>query len=262
MTIKRIIASGTVASLMVLPIVYSQEQFEQSILSVYWLSALIVLTVSAILIIAYYKRKIIFKKFPKFKIAEKINQQISALKVNIGKINEKKYQNRLKSIKERKDALLKIYEEEKKKTEDIEKQKLIASRKERKRKLEEKLAGKREKIDFLSGIKSMFAKKATEQKISKESKLKEDEFSKIRQQFRKLPSDTSLRFKLEIAIARKIVEHNGSFCISDVMKKMDMLYQMSGKERIDVYDDIKSLVNGELCQKFSEKNKVAYYRFV
>jgi len=40
------------------------------------------------------------------------------------------------------------------------------------------------------------------------------------------------------------------------------LYQMSGKERIDVYDDIKSLVNGELCQKVSEKNKVPYYRFV
>ena len=263
MTIKRIIASGTVASLMVLPIVYSQEQFEQSILSVYWLSTLIVLFALAALIIAYYKRKILFKKFPKLKIGEKINQQISALKANIGKINEKKYQGKLKGIKERKEAWLKIYEEEKKKTEEIEKQKLIASRKEkkeRKRKLEEKPAEKREKIDFLSGIKSMFAKKATEQKISKESKG--DEFSKIKQQFKKLPSDTSSRFKLEIAIARKIVEHNGSFCISDVMKKMDMLYQMSGKERIDVYDDIKSLVNGELCQKVSEKNKVIYYRFV
>lgn len=265
MTIKRIIASGTVASLMVLPIVYSQEQFEQSILSVYWLSALIVLFVLAALIIAYYKRKIIFKKFPKLKIGEKINQRIFALKANIGKINETKYQSKLKGIKERKEAWLKIYEEEKKKTEEIEKQKLIASRKEkkeRKRKLEEKPAEKREKIDFLSGIKSIFAKKATEQKISKESKLEEDEFSKIRQQFKKLPSDTSSRFKLEIAIARKIVEQNGSFCISDVMKKMDMLYQMSGKERIDVYDDIKSLVNGELCQKVSEKNKVIYYRFV
>jgi len=260
MNIKRIIASGIAVSLMILPIVYSQEQF---ILSDYWSSALIVLIILAVLIIIYYKRKIIFKRFPKLNIVEKIKQLISVLKANIAKIKENKYQNKLKRIKERKEAWLKIYEEEKEKTEEIEKQKLIASKKERKEKkvkLEEKPAEKREKTDFLKSIKGIFAKKSIEQKVSKESKG--DEFSKIKQQFKKLPTDTSSRFKLEIAVARKIVEMEGSFCVSDVMKKMDILYQMSGKERIDVYDDIKSLVNGELCQKVSEKNKVPYYRFV
>lgn len=257
----KIVGVGIV-SLLILPIAYPQEQITEN-LADYWLSALIALAVLAALIIIYYKRKIIFKKFPKLNIAEKIKQQISALKANIAKVKENKYQNKLKSIKERKEALLKIYEEEKKKTEEIEKQKLIASKKERKEKkatLEEKPAEKREKTDFLKSIKGIFAKKATEQKVSKESKG--DEFLKIKQQFKKLPTDTSLRFKLEIAVARKIVEINGSFCISDVMKKMDALYQMSNKERIDVYDDIKSLVNGELCQKVSEKNKVTYYCFV
>ncbi|MDP3765828.1 MAG: hypothetical protein Q8R04_04915 [Nanoarchaeota archaeon] len=246
-----------IASLLILPIAYSQEQITEN-LADYWLTALIAAIIFAGLVVVYAKRNVIFKKLPKMKALEKINEVISALKANIVKIKEKKYQNRLRNVKERKEAWLKIFEEEKKKTEEIEKHKLIASRKERK--LEEKPAEKREKVDFLKSIKSIFAKKVAEQKVSKESKG--DEFSKIKQQFKKLPSDSSSRFKLEIAIARKIVEMNGSFCISDVMKKMDTLYQMSGKERIDVYDDIKSLVNGELCQKVSEKNKVLYYRFV
>ena len=254
----KIIGVG-IASLLILPIAYSQEQITEN-LADYWLSALIAAVIFAGLVIVYAKRNVIFKKLPKMKALDKISEKISSFKESIAKIKEKKYQNRLRNVKERKEAWLKIFEEEKKKTEELEKKKLIASRKERKRKLEEKPAEKKEKVDFLRNIKSIFAKKAAEQKVSKESKG--DEFSKIKQQFKKLPTDTSTRFKLEIAIARKIVEQNESFCISDVMKKMDTMYQMSGKERIDVYDDIKSLVNGELCQKVSEKNKVPYYRFV
>ncbi|GEM_PF-2791312 len=252
----------TIVGLLLIPTAYSQTQ-TAAIIPDYWLSVLIVLVVLSGLIVVYYKRNIIFKKFPKLNIEEKIRQQISALKANIAKVKEKKYQSKLKSIKERKEALLKIYEEEKEKTEEIKKQKLITSKKERKQKkakLEEKPAEKIDKVDFLKSIKSIFARKAAEPKVSKESNM--DEFSKIKQQFKKFPKDTSSRFKLEIAIARKIVEQNENFCISDVMKKMDKMYQMTGKERIDVYDDIKSLVNGEMCQKVSEKNKVPYYRFV
>lgn len=106
---------------------------------------------------------------------------------------------------------------------------------------------------------------AKKKKLQEKIKQKEgDQFSSIKQKFRKLPKDSRNRIKLEVAIARAIESKSGSFSVTDVMKKIDEMYkdQMERKDRIEIYDDLKSLVSGDLCQKAQFKNNTQYYRFV
>ncbi|MEK6868834.1 MAG: hypothetical protein AABX74_01280, partial [Nanoarchaeota archaeon] len=96
-------------------------------------------------------------------------------------------------------------------------------------------------------------------------KKKVADYNQIKSQYKKLPKETSERVKLEVAVARKILEEKDKFSVSDVLKKIDELYvgQLTRQDRIDLYEDIKRWTShGELCQKVSEENKVKYFRFV
>ena len=121
------------------------------------------------------------------------------------------------------------------------------------------------KPNLLKNLGAIFSKsEKPEPEAQKEAIDNKAAFEKVKQQFKRLPKETKERYKLEVAIARQLEFLNDQFCVADVMKKIDILYgdQLSSKDRVDIYDDIKNLVNGEYCQKVGEKNKVPYYKFV